>query len=449
MPLALNRREFLAAAAVASRAAASKPNIIFILADDLGWGDLGCYGQTKIATPHIDRLAVEGMRFTRAYSGGAVCAPTRCCLMTGYHTGHARVRGNRRGHLLEQDVTVAQLLKQAGYRTGIFGKWGIGPAGTPGIPNRKGFDTWIGYLDQLHAHSYYPEHLWENESEMFINGNRGRSRKQYSHDIFTRAALRFIEANRGQPFFLYAAFTVPHVNNSLARDTGNGFEVPDDAPYSARDWPQVEKNYASMVHRLDDSVGQMLARLQQLGLDRNTIVIFSSDNGPDSISGHKTGFFNSKGALRGEKGEFYEGGIRVPLIARWPGRIQPGATTGHLCALWDFLPTAGALGGFSPPPGIDGISFLPALVGQAQPRHEYLYWEGPDAKSPRAARMGDWKALRRSENAAMELYDLARDPNETTNVSARNPGIAARMAEIMRAAHTPYNTPPMRNQLEI
>lgn len=453
MPAALNRREFLGASAAAVHGAAApagrKPNIIFILGDDLGWGELGCYGQTKIATPHTDRLAAEGMRFTRAYAGASVCAPSRCCLMTGYHTGHARVRGNRRGWLLEQDVTVAQLLQKAGYRTGIVGKWGIGPAGTPGIPNRKGFDFWLGYLDQLHAHSYYPEHLWENEFEMFLNGNRGTSRKQYSHDIFTRAALRFIETNKDHPFFLYGAFTLPHVNNALGRDTGNGFEVPNDAPYSDRPWPQQEKNFASMIHRLDDTVGQIMAKLKHLGLDDNTIVMFSSDNGPDSISGHKTSFFNSKGSLRGEKGQFYEGGIRAPLIARWPGRIQPGTTCDHICALWDFLPTAGGIAGFAPPPGIDGLSFLPALLGKPQPRHEYLYWETPDGGSPRAARMGEWKALRKGEKAPIELYNLESDPNETQDVAAGNPRIVARFEEIMRAAHTPYSTKAMRNQLEI
>ena len=450
MSLALNRREFLGATAAAAAApAASKPNIVFILGDDLGWGELGCYGQTKIATPHTDRLAAEGIRFTRAYAGAAVCAPSRCCLMTGYHTGHARVRGNRRGWLLEQDVTAAQLLKKAGYRTGIFGKWGIGPAGTPGIPNRKGFDTWLGYLDQLHAHSYFPEHLWENEHEVFLAGNMGRSRKQYSHDVFTRAALRFIETNKDQPFFLYGAFTLPHLNNALGRDTGNGFEVPNDAPYSARDWPRQEKNFASMIHRLDDTVGQILAKLKQLGLDNNTIVMLASDNGPDSISGHKTEFFNSKGSLRGEKGQFYEGGIRAPLLARWPGRIQPGATSDHICALWDFLPTAAGLAGFAPPPKLDGISFLPALLGQKQPEHEYLYWETPDATAPSAARMGEWKAFRKSEKASIELYNLDRDPDEKTNLAAKNPAVAARLAEIMRAAHTPYSTQAMRNQLDI
>lgn len=446
----MNRREFIGSLAATGALAteARKPNIIYILADDLGFGELGCYGQEKIATPNIDRLAGEGVKFTQAYSGGAVCAPTRCCLMTGMHTGHARMRGNRRGFLREEDRTVAELLKSAGYRTGVFGKWGLGPAGTPGTPNRKGFDEWIGYLDQMHAHSYFPQHLWENEREMFISENLGHARRAFSHDILTRACLRFIENHQSRPFFLYAAFTIPHVNNELGRESGNGYEVPNDEPYTGRPWPQAEKNFASMIHRLDDSVGQIMTRLKQLGLDNDTVVMFSSDNGPDTIAGHSTAFFESKRNLRGEKGDFYEGGIRVPLIARWPGRIPSGATSRFVTASWDLMPTAAEIAGIRPPAGIDGVSILPALLGREQSPHEYMYWETAEGGATRAVRMENWKALRKA-NSKLELYNLAEDPSETRDVAARNPKVAARMIEIMESARTEDREKVYRNTLQV
>ncbi len=447
----MNRREFLLtlAASSAMRAEERPPNLIFILADDMGFGDIGCYGQRQIATPHLDALASEGMRFTQAYSGAAVCAPSRCSLMLGRHTGHTQIRANRGGSLGAGDVTIAAALRKLGYHTGAFGKWGVGPVGTDGVPNKQGFDEWLGYVDQLHAHSYFPEHLWQNDREMMLTGNMGTSRKQYSHDIFTRASLRFIERNRKAPFFLYVPFTIPHVNNELARDTGNGFEVPNDAPYHDRDWPQPERNYASMIHRLDQSLGQIVAKVKESGLDQQTLIIFSSDNGPETLGGHTVDFFRSKGSLRGKKLELWEGGVRAPLIARWPGHIAAGATTDHLCAAWDVLPTAVELAGGAPPSGVDGVSFLPALLGKPQNPHEFLYWETLDKGFWQAVRMGDWKAHRRGENGPIELYNLRDDPAESRDVASAQPETVRRIAGIMAKERTPYKLKKYSNALTL
>ncbi|HEX30232.1 TPA: N-acetylgalactosamine-6-sulfatase, partial [Candidatus Poribacteria bacterium] len=289
-----------------------KPNIIFILADDLGYGDLGCYGQRLIETPNIDALAAEGIRFTQCYAGSTVCAPSRCALMTGFHTGHARVRGNKLIPLRPRDVTVAEILKGAGYTTAIIGKWGLGEPGTTGVPNLKGFDEWFGYLNQRRAHNYYPEYLWRNTEKYWIKGNMNGKKGVYSHDLFTEEALKFIRRNRGNPFFLYLAYTIPHANNELGRKTGNGMEVPSDEPYSDRSWPQVEKNFAAMVTRMDRDVGRIVSLLKELGIDGETVIFFSSDNGPHREGGHDPKFFKSSGPLRGIKRDLYEGGIRVP-----------------------------------------------------------------------------------------------------------------------------------------
>ncbi|HKS37383.1 MAG TPA: arylsulfatase, partial [Verrucomicrobiae bacterium] len=320
-----------------------KPNIIFILADDLGYGDLGCYGQKKIKTPNLDRLAAEGMRFTQCYAGSTVCAPSRASLMTGRHTGHARIRGNERVPLKPEDVTVAETLKPLGYATGIIGKWGLGNEGTTGIPNKQGFDEWFGYLDQVHAHNYYPDHLWRNEGQWSLAANAGGKKGEYTHDFFTRAALNFLKMNQKQPFFLYLAYTIPHANNELGRKTGNGMETPGDAPYSGEQWPQPEKNKAAMIARLDGDIGKILNRLKELKLDQDTVIFFSSDNGPHREGGVDPKFFESSGPLRGIKRDLYEGGIRVPMIARWPGRIKAGALSDQVWAFWDFLPTAAEL----------------------------------------------------------------------------------------------------------
>jgi arylsulfatase A-like enzyme len=426
-----------------------KPNIVFILADDLGYGDLGCYGQQVIQTPNLDRMAAEGMIFTDHYAGSTVCAPSRCCLMTGLHTGHAHVRGNARVPLRPGDVTVPELLKQAGYTTGIIGKWGLGEPDTTGIPNRKGFDHWFGYLNQRHAHNYYPEYLWRNEEKLELSnevepvnppGGVATKRVQYSHDLFTADALNFIEQNRNRPFFLYLTYTIPHANNEAGT---KGMEVPSYVPYANENWPEAQKGHAAMITRMDRDIGRLLARLKALGLDEKTLVLFSSDNGPHKEGGADPAFFNSSGPLRGHKRDLYEGGIRVPLIARWPGYVPAGSGTDHVSAFWDFLPTCCDLAGIVPPEGIDGISILPTLLGrrERQRRHRYLYWEFHEQGKKQAARIDDWKGVRlnvaKNPDGPIELYNLASDIGEQRDVAAEHPGIIRRMAVIMATAHKP------------
>ncbi len=455
MKARMTRREALksvASAAIGSAAALSapgarsraqgdasvkRPNIIFILADDLGYGDLGCYGQKMIQTPSIDRMATEGVRFTDCYSGHTVCAPSRCSLMTGLHTGHARVRSNARIPLRPhpQDVTIAEILKAAGYSTGIVGKWGLGEPDTTGIPNRKGFDEWFGYLNQKHAHNYFPEYLWKNEEQYVLEGNSDGKKGTYSHNLFTREARDFIRRHQDGPFFLYLAYTIPHANNELGRETGNGMEIPSDAPYSDEPWPQPQKNHAAMISRLDRDVGRILALLNELGIDENTIVFFTSDNGPHKEGGADPAFFNSWGPLRGYKRDLYEGGIRVPMIVRWPGKTRPGTTSAEPWAFWGFLPTAAELAGATAPSDIDGISMLPAILSQPQRSHDYLYWEFIHGRAfKQAVRMGDWKAVRLHLDKPVELYELSRDVGEKRNVADQHPHIAAEAEELFKTA---------------
>ena len=368
--------------------------------------------------------------------------------MTGKHTGHARVRDNKgrggRIPLQPDDVTVAEVLKQAGYRTGAVGKWGLGEAGTLGVPNAQGFDDWFGFLNQDHALDYYPRHLWENQGEFFPPGNQGAKEKQYAQDLFTGRALEFLSANRSNPFFLYLAYTVPHASSERGRDTGDGFVVPSYEPYENRDWPRPEKGFAAMVHMLDRDVGQVMARLKMLGIDGNTLVIFASDNGPATDGGHTPRFFNSNGGLREEKGTLYESGIREPAIARWPRKIKAGALSSHVWAFWDFLPTAAELAGVPGPPGLDGISIAPVLFGEPARRHEYLYWESHGKTFRQAVRMGDWKGVRSGAGGPLELYNLAADPAETTDVSRRQPEVAAKIQDIMSNARTESEEFPVR-----
>ena len=437
-----NRRQFLGTlgAALPALAQTQKPNIVLILADDLGYGDLGCYGQKQIATPNLDRLASEGMRFTQSYAGSTVCAPSRCCLMTGMHTGHARIRGNGPDiPLRDDDRIIPELLKSDGYRTGMFGKWSLGAIHTTGYPTRKGFDEWFGFFSQTQAHNYYPEMLLDGDRDVIVHGNFGLKKKtDYAPDLFRERALKFLDKSRAEPFFLYYPSTVPHANNELGRETGNGLEVPEDGPYSAKDWPQVEKNFAAMVTRMDRDIGLLLDKLKETGADRNTLVLFTSDNGPHKEGGHSPDFFQSSGPLRGFKRALYEGGIRVPLIARWPGRIKPGSTSEHVCAFWDFLPTLAETAGIAAPGGIDGISFLPALLGRPQQKHEYLYWEFHEGGFIQAVRSGDWKIV------GKELYDLKTDIGEKTDAAARHPDIAAKLAQIMASARTDSTDFPVR-----
>ncbi len=408
-----------------------RPNIIFIMADDLGQYDLGCYGQRHILTPHLDRMAAEGCRFTQCYAGSAVCAPCRSVLMTGLHSGHTRVRGNSsrvggvppqgRVPLLDSDVTVAEVLKQAGYATGMTGKWGLGEPGTSGAPNNQGFDQWFGFLNQRHAHTYYPEYLWRNERFEVVWGNMGGYEGQWVHDLFTEFALDFVRQHQDQPFFLYLPYTVPH----------GRYEVPDEKPYADKPWPQSARGYAAMVTRMDRDIGRLFELLVTLGIDEQTIVFFCSDNGATYTDPP----ISSAGPLRGKKGDLYEGGIRTPMIVRWPGRIQPGRVSDHVWALWDVLPTAAELAGVDPPANVDGISILPTLLGEAQQSHEFLYWEFPTGKYWQAVRYGDWKGVRTRWQGPLELYNLAEDLGEQRNVARENPRIVARIEAMMRQAH--------------
>jgi len=430
------------------------PNIIFILADDLGYGDLGCYGQKRIKTPNLDKLAAEGMRFTQCYAGTTVCAPSRSCLMTGQHSGHTRIRGNNAYPLLAEDVTVAEVLKGAGYKTGLIGKWGLGLQGTTGTPNKHGFDEFAGFLSQTHAHQYYPTSVWRS-GEAFrefskdevmwpLNGNTNDQKKVYVHDLFTRGATNFVTVNRRFPFFLYLAYTAPHANNELGRATGNGMEVPSDAPYSNEDWPQPEKNKAAMITRMDRDIGRLMEYLKAFKLDTNTVVFFASDNGAHSEGGVKAAFHNSAGPLRGIKRDLYEGGIRVPMIVRWPGTIQAGAVSDFPWAFWDFLPTAAEISGATNvPKNIDGISIFPTLLGKKQKPHEFFYWEFHEKGSKQAVRMGDWKAVRLAINKPIELYNVKTDLGETNNVAAVHPEIVAKIEEYLKTARTPSEKWPL------
>jgi arylsulfatase A-like enzyme len=424
---------------------ARKPNIVFILADDLGYGDLGCYGQKRIQTPHLDRMASEGLRFTQCYAGSTVCAPSRCCLMTGKHTGHATVRGNRLVPLRLEDVTVAEVLHAAGYATGLIGKWGLGEPGSTGIPNRKGFDSFFGYLNQVHAHNYYPDFLWRNQDKVPLAGNvveKGVAvqRAQYSHDLFTKEALAFVEQHKDEPFFLYLAYTIPHANNEAGKQ---GMEVPSDAPYNDRDWPQPQKNHAAMISRLDRDVGRLLQRLKELGLDGKTVVFFSSDNGPHKEGGADPAYFQSAGPLRGFKRDLTEGGICVPMLVRWPGRIAAGRVGDQVLAFWDFLPTAAELAGAQAPKDGDGLSVVPALIGaqaagRPQRGHDFLYWEFHERGFEQAVRHGDWKYIRRpyAPDRPPELYHLKDDLGETKNVAVQHVDVVAQMEAYLKEART-------------
>ncbi len=462
MRFPVKRRHFLgylagtaaAACAPASKRSAAgesrreRPNIVFVLADDLGYGDLGCYGQKRIKTPSIDKMAAEGIRFTDHYAGSTVCAPSRCVLMTGLHTGHCLVRSNKEVKpmgqmpLKPETVTVAESLKEAGYATGLVGKWGLGGPGSTGVPNRQGFDYFFGYLCQRHAHNYYPEFLFRNTDRIPLPGNKvDNSRKdgagmavergQYAYDLCAEEAIKFVERNKDRPFFLYFSPTIPHANN----EAGNkGMEVPSLGDYADLDWPEPQKGHAAMISRLDADVGRLLAKLQELGLDERTLVFFTSDNGPHREGGVDPNFNDSNGPLRGIKRSLYDGGIRVPMIARWPGKIRPGTETDHISAFWDFLPTACEAAGIRPPENLDGSSYLPTLLGDEarQKKHEYLYWR---YYGTRAVRMGKWKAVGQPRGGRFELYDLEADLGESKNVAADNPQIVARMKRIMEAAH--------------
>ncbi len=429
-----------------------RPNIVLILADDLGYGDLGCYGQTQIHTPTIDKLAEEGVRFTQYYAGSTVCAPSRGALMTGFHNGHGRVRDNIPSgiSLHREDATVAEVLRDAGYRTGLIGKWGLGQPWNAGGPKQKGFEEFYGYADQDHAHFYYPHFLWDNDKVALIPGNRPDSRDRvYSPDLLKARAFEFLEQSRQdkRPFFLFFSTILPHWSEYSLRSS-NSQIVPTDAPYSDRDWPQVEKNYAAMVTRLDRDVGELVKKLDALGIRENTLIIFTSDNGPSAESIHRPDFFKSGGPFRGTKRDVYEGGIRVPLIANWPGKIAAGTTSNLIAAGWDMLPTLAAIAGANAPPEVDGLSFAESLRGEKPARqHEYLYWDYGHTRGQflQAVRMGNWKGVRKSRTPALELYDLDVDPGEVDDIARQNPAVVKKLESLMAAAFTPSTDYPIKS----
>lgn len=422
------------------------PNIVFIMADDLGYGDVGCYGQQMIQTPVLDRLAAEGLRFTSCYAGSTVCAPSRCVLMTGMHTGHARVRGNARVPLEPEDITVAEVLKSAGYTTGIFGKWGLGEPNSTGVPTRQGFDQWFGYLNQRHAHNYYPEYLWRNTEQVTLSKNKDGQRTTYSQDLIMKEALAFIRSTGEGPFFLYLPFTLPHANNERGRE---GMEIPSDEPYSDRDWPPQQRNHAAMITRFDSDVGLVMQALAERGVDEQTIVFVTSDNGPHREGGADPDFFSSAGPLRGIKRSLTDGGIRVPMIVRWPQKIAAGTTSDQAWSFQDFLPTAAELAGAETPPGIDGISMVPTLLGpqqagRSQPEHEYLYWEFHERGFKQAVRLGPWKGIRTKRGNPLELYHVVSDIGEENDVAEEHPELVAKIENILETARTPSEHWPLK-----
>ena len=426
-----------------------RPNIIFILADDLGYGDLGCYGQTRIKTPNLDQLAAEGIRFTDCYAGSTVCAPSRAALMLGQHTGHVFLRGNSESQPLRPEhVTVVKVLHAAGYRTAMIGKWALGDEATTGLPELQGFDEVVGYLNQTHAHDYYTDYLWRHDpvsgfhGRITLYGNLGGKHGDYTHDLFTKAALNFVknnkpdQFNRYRPFFLYLAYTIPHANNEEGRRTGNSMQVPSAAPYTDEPWTAQEKNKAAMITRLDADIGRLREKLKELKIDTTTVIFFTSDNGPHA-EGVDPKFHSSAGPLRGIKRDLYEGGIRVPMIVYWPAKIRPEQVSNFAWANWDFLPTAADIALTPAPKGIDGISIYPLLTGQVQRnRHEFLYWEFHERGFQQAARMGDWKAVRPQADEALELYNLKTDIGEQVNVAKSNPEVVAQFEAYFQTART-------------
>jgi arylsulfatase A-like enzyme len=425
-----------------ARAQQRQPNIILILADDLGYGDVGYQGQQKIHTPHIDQMAADGMRFTFCYAGTAVCAPSRASLMTGLHTGHTAIRGNRgfkpegQYPLPDSSLTIATVLQRHGYTTGDFGKWGLGYPGSTGTPNKKGFTDFFGYNCQSLAHNYYPDHLWSNTEKIGLDGT------VYSADLIHRHALQFLQANKDRPFFLWLSYTLPHAM----------LQVPHDSVYTgylAQFHDSLRAAYAAMVTRLDRYVGEIRAQVQALGIAGNTLVLFSSDNGPHREGGNDPTYFNSSGSLRGIKRDLYEGGIREPFVAVWPGTIRPGTSSDRPFAFWDLFPTFEQVAGIAATKNIDGYSILPVLEGHPEKarQHDYFYWEFHENGGRQAVRFGHYKGVRLDVNTIadphIEVYDLQKDPHETTDISAQHPEVVRRIKEIMTQAHQPNKDWPL------
>jgi arylsulfatase A-like enzyme len=441
-----------------AESAETRPNLIWIMADDLGWGDLGCYGQQVIKTPRLDRMAAEGMRFTHFYAGATVCAPSRSVLMTGQHHGRTRVRGNAGASnpeaqaLKPEDVTIASVLQKAGYRTALMGKWGLGDVGAAdtGLPGKHGFDEFFGYLNQRHAHNHFTDFLWRNESKVTLPnyvtpvGGDGAGYSEdpilYTDDLLTDESLKFVSRNQDKPFFLYWSLVIPHANNERGGEIGDGAHVPDYGPYAKMDWPDQDKGQAAMITRMDSYVGRMLDQLELLGLAENTLVIFTSDNGPHNESKHNLERFNPSGPYTGIKRSLTDGGIRVPFIAWWRGTVRPGVTD-HTGYFPDWFPTAAELAKAETPEGLDGISLVPLLTGKVdeQKKHEFLYWEFHEGGFKQAALYDSrWKGIRQGgPDAPVKLYDQQNDVAELTDVAAQRPDIAEKISEYLKTARTP------------
>jgi arylsulfatase A-like enzyme len=446
----------------------STPNVILIVADDMGFGDLSCCGQKILKTPHIDRMAGEGIFFNNMYTGSSVCAPSRASLMTGMHTGHCSVRGNAPDQIVnDSEMTLAKIFKQAGYVTGAVGKWGLGTIMPYDDPQRKGFDTFYGYINMWHAHNFYPEFLIENGKRVElsnknprVNGvdpyaDKGREgkgvaevRNEYAPFLFDAKAATFIEQNKNQKFFLYLAYNTPHANNEGKQ---NGMEVPDYYEFANTTWPEPEKGFAAMMRNLDNSVGKILAKLKELKIDKNTLVLFITDNGPHQEGGHHVDFFDSNGKYRGWKRDFYEGGIKSPCIARWPGTIKAGSITDQVFAFWDFLPTFAEFSGVKDLPGTDGISFYPTLLGKPQTeRHDYLYWEFYEKGGTQTIIKDQWKAIKLKVSGPpaaikFELYDIVIDPEELTDVAAQHPELVKQFEVMFKDSRTEFAAAPLFN----
>jgi len=425
--------------------AAGKPNIIFVLSDDVGQGDLGCYGQKLIKTPHLDRMAAEGTRYLQAYTGTSVCAPTRSSLMTGLHMGHCPVRANREIRpegqmpLPAKTMTVAQILKRAGYATACTGKWGMGMFDTTGSPLKKGFDHFFGYNCQRHAHSYFPTYLYDDDRRFTLEGNENNGRKVYAQELIARDTMKWLREHKDEPFFFFFAVTLPH----------GRYEIDDQGIYKDEDWSEREKNYAAMVTRLDSDVGRILDFLREEGLDKNTLVMFSGDNGssfhPNSAIGRR--FDQTMGGrLRGYKRGMYEGALRQAALAWWPGTVPSGRVTEEPWAFWDFMPTAAELAGTEVPESVetDGLSLVSFLKGGPAPERDYFYWELHEGRTIQACRFGDWKAVRNVAGGPIELYDLAKDVGETTDLTDKHPEVVAKAEKIMKDARTEDPNWPMK-----
>jgi len=442
--------------------AADKPNIIFILADDLGYAELGSYGQKIIQTPNLDKMAREGMRFTRFYAGSTVCAPSRSVLMTGKHSGRTTVRGNAGAQgnspqmLRAEDFTVAEMLKQAGYATALIGKWGLGMPGDEGQPTRQGFDYFYGYLSQHHAHNHFPDFLWRNAEKVPLpnqivpvgtdGAGYATNAARFAGDLLAEEALAFVERAKAGPFFLYLSLVAPHANNERKSALGNGAEVPDYGPYQNEPWSEPLKGHAAMITRMDADVGRLLEKLRSTGLATNTIVFFSSDNGPHKESGHDPAFFDPNGPLRGYKRDLYEGGIRVPLIAWWPERVQPGVSE-HTGSFADFMATCADLSGAQLPGGLDSFSLASVFLGRGWvTEHNYLYWEFHEAGFSQAVLLeGRWKGIRlKRMDAPIEVYDLRKDPGEERDLALDEPGVVRRVEQLFRSARQESPIWPIR-----